>query len=196
MQNKRNPVDIRNIKQENKDYVDKDVIADRISENLKEFENISKYKNIPYNAGVSKLIRESESVRVLIQSDTAYKNEVKAYSIMKHLVNSGVAPSNIVILSLDECYLHFRGYSEEARELKKKLESEKKEILCITNIKDNEITNNQENVEVFWKDLILMLKKNRRLHLLLVFEDNQSKKWLFATPEIKKEMKSLKLKSI
>lgn len=179
--NKRNIIDSELLKKYNEskvDAFDADVIRGRIENNIELWENtMTKYKGLKYNQSISNFIKNSKNIRILIKRKTPIQNEKMAYLFCKHLINTGISPSEIVITNIDDCYLHYRGIGEESLKIKNNIFNDNVKVILIENMRDISQTDITDNVKFFWSDIFNRLIKNNNLNIILSFIQCDSNKW-------------------
>lgn len=198
--NKRNKLDPETLEEykkhnESKNYIDSEVIASRIQNNLSIWENtMTKYSNLPYKQTISNYIKNNENVRLAIKSKDGNSNQRMAYTICKHLINAGVAPSSITITTLEDCYLHYRGIGDESRKKREAIFNDNINTILIEDVRDMQVTDVSDNVKFFWAELFNRLRKDKKMNLILSFIDSSSSNWL--PKDMKKQVKEIGIKEL
>lgn len=157
--------------------VDNKIMQMRIIDNITSWENsLKKHNNIKYNPNVAKFIKENELLRLILNKHDGYKNEYKAYVLAKHLINSGrVTPSEIYVVSIEDCYLSIRGFGER-EQIKHDLFSYKNKLIIIENMREIRATDVKDNVYSFWEEFWAYLRRNRNINVFLCFEEQETEK--------------------
>lgn len=155
------------------EILDKEIIKKRIETNLLNWEkSLSKHKGCKYNKKLDAFVSARRPLRVSVFKNSPEKNEQVGYSLVKHLINRGVAPSKICVTTLENSYSSIRGFSE-MREIKEKIFSPQNEVILIENCRYSE-ADVKDNMENFWIQMSNHLKLNPKINLILCWDNESS----------------------
>ena len=176
--------------------IDTDLMKLRIKENLQLWEmKIDKFHNIEYSKKIAQLIKANQPTRLILSKRDPASNEKIAYTIAKHFVNAGISPSEIVIVSLEDCYLSARGFGEQGQ-IKSKIFNPKNKVILIENMREIRSTDVKDNVNTFWLEFFAFCQKQKDLNVLLSFDKTITTPNWFTFEETNEEDKSKYLSSM
>lgn len=146
---------------------------DRFKSTLSDLDS-SFFSEAKYSNKLASYIKKQSPVRFMIKEEDVVENTKKYLTVVKHLINSGVEPSKIKIMSLDECYLMVRGFGSD-REKRNSFFDRRNQLIVITNMRAyNERYDVWENIKAFWADFFSYCESMPKLHILLVFRDSSA----------------------
>lgn len=149
---------------------DPELNRDRIIKNISMWELTipSEYRGLKYSPELAKIIKKNPKAIFYTVSNNQkiFYNDTKIYSLLKHLVNSGVSPSNIVEVSMDEVSNRIRGWGED-RVYLNKIFSRDTEVIIVRGIHNPLNSNNAININMFWRKLLTLFMTSKKLKIVL-----------------------------